>query len=116
MDLLLLSLPWTKRALERSSANKIKFGELPPLPCLTVEDSIISKLYAIKSNSDRVYKKSDVSDIVLIFENNSNLDISYLSDVMTEFELVLPKILEEKNYLLARISRKNRKKTKVLAF
>jgi len=117
VDLLLTTLPWGEDALERAQSNLIEIPGLGPLPCLTVEDMIISKLYALKISSSRRYRKSDIPDVVLMIENNEDLDITYLSDVLTRLELVLPKGIEgEANYLLARISKKNRKKNKSLDY
>ena len=111
LDLLLLTLPWAARALERSRSSLINFPGLGPIPCLTVEDLLISKLFALKNSSVRRYKSSDLPDIVLIFEHNSKIDWNYLSDRMSELELVLPKIVERiVPASLARISRKFRKK------
>ena len=117
VDFLLLSMPWAQTAMERSKSNQINIPSIGLIPCLTVEDLIISKLFALKNNSSRRYRKSDIPDVVLMFEHNSNLDIPYLSNALQELELVLPKIIEqETNYILARISRKNRKKQKSLDY
>ena len=115
LDFLLLTLPWGTAALERSLKNCLDFG-CGKLPCLTVEDMIISKLFAIKNNSSRVYLKSDIPDISLMILNNT-IDLEYLALNMTELELVFPKGLEkEVHHILSRISRRNRKKYKNLEF
>ncbi len=116
IDFLLLTFPWAKNALERAQSNSIDLG-FGFVPCLTVEDLIISKLYAIKQSSIRRYKKSDIPDIALMLEHNSDIDLNYLTDVMTTLELVLPKGIEQDaHYLLSRISRKNRKKDKAIDY
>lgn len=110
VDLLLLSLPWAEKALDRAACNLIDFGA-GPIPCLTMEDVVISKLYALKNSSTRRYKTSDIPDVALILENNPVIDINYLLDCMTELELVLPGAIEkEAHFRLTRLSRKNRKK------
>lgn len=113
VDFLLLTFPWALNALKRSKQNMLKLIGANPVPCLTVEDMIISKLFAIKNNSTRRYKKSDIPDIALMLENNSDVDLNYLSDSMEKLELILPKGVEaEAPPILSRLSRKIRKRSK----
>jgi len=113
IDLLLLSLPWARDALRRAQSNLIRITGIGQVPCLTVEDLIISKLFAIKNNSERRYKKSDISDVALMLENNPGVDLNYLSDSMEKLELVLPKGVEqEADPLLSRLSRRNRRRNR----
>lgn len=113
VDLMLLSFPWAANALERAECNLIDFPGVGRLPCLTVEDMVISKLFAIKNSSSRRYKKSDIPDVALMIENNSDIDLNYLSDSMKMLELILPKGVEqEAPPLIARVSRRIRKKSR----
>ena len=117
VDLLLLSLPWAGVALERSQHNLIEVGGVGRVPCLTVEDLIISKLFAIKNSAERRFKKPDIPDIALMLEHNPDVDLNYLSDVMTMLELILPKGVEQEAApLIARISRKMRRKNRTLDY
>ena len=117
VDFLLMSFPWAKNALERSQNNLIGIRDIGQIPCLTVEDMIISKLFAIKNSPTRRYKKSDIPDIALMLENNVNVDFEYLSNAMESLELLLPKGVEqEAHYSLARVSKKIRRKNKSLDY
>jgi hypothetical protein len=117
VDLLLLSFPWARDALERSQHNLIDIAGIGQVPCMTVEDMIISKLFAIKNNSLRRYKKSDIPDIALMLENNPDVDLNYLSNAMENLELILPKGVEQDApLLLSRISRGIRKKNRKLEY
>lgn len=117
IDLLLLSLPWGKLALERSRHNLIDIPLFGKLPCLTVEDMLISKLFALKNSSERRYKKSDIPDIALMLENNTDLNLNYLSDQMIALELPFPKIVDPLTpVILNRISRKLRRRSRLLHY
>ncbi|MEZ4754142.1 MAG: nucleotidyl transferase AbiEii/AbiGii toxin family protein [Bdellovibrionota bacterium] len=117
VDFLLMTFPWANTALERSKSNLIKISGIGEIPCLTVEDMIISKLFAIKNNSTRRYKKSDIPDIALMLENNADIDLVYLSHSMEVLELILPQGVEsEAHFSLVRISKKMRRRKKLIDY
>jgi hypothetical protein len=92
VDFLLPSIPWFSRALERSKANLVDFG-FGKIPCLTREDLILSKLFALTNRSDRF---KDLDDLQSIFESKAALDLSYLSDRMGELKLKIPEPLRKR--------------------
>lgn len=91
VDFILPEMPWAESALQRAQKNKIDFG-FGKLPCLTVEDIIIAKLYSLSIRSDRF---SDLDDLQQIFKQNSEINLTYLSDRMTIHRLSIPKALKE---------------------
>ncbi|MBX7148202.1 nucleotidyl transferase AbiEii/AbiGii toxin family protein [bacterium] len=91
LDFILPSMPWFKEALERSSLNLIDFGWNKKIPCITVEDIIISKFYSYK-NDPRRYK--DLDDLQSIFEAKHVLDCIYIQNQMRKMSLIAPKALK----------------------
>jgi len=87
LDLLLPTLPWAQSALERAVHNKIDFG-FGLIPCLTVEDILISKIYALKNQPTRFM---DLDDIKSIFESDHSLNLAYIANQMKTLELHFPK-------------------------
>jgi hypothetical protein len=91
LDFILPSFPWFEEALKRAEVNQIDFGLGKPVPALTVEDVIISKLYALKNNAHRF---KDLDDLQSIFQVGHDLDMTYLSGQMMALQLVIPKELK----------------------
>ena len=86
LDFILPAMPWFDTALNRAQFNLIDFG-FAKIPCLTVEDAIITKIYSLGNNASR-YK--DLDDLQAIFLADHPLDIAYLSGQMHQLELSLP--------------------------
>lgn len=91
LDFILPAMPWFAKALERAEKNQIDFGIGDSIPALTAEDVIIAKLYAVKNKPQRFM---DLDDLQSIFAANADLDVGYLTNVMKECELVIPKELK----------------------
>ncbi len=91
VDLILLSVPWVNSALDRAQANAVDFG-FGGVPCLTVEDLVLSKLYAVKNQPTRFM---DLDDIRSILEAQSELDWIYLRDQVKHLELLIPDAIKQ---------------------
>lgn len=91
IDLLLTTLPWVETAVIRAQANRVKVLN-DSYPALTVEDFIISKLYALKNQT----RYKDLDDLEQVLDKNSALDISYLSGKMEALNLVIPKEIRQR--------------------
>ena len=89
LDFILPTMPWVKKALERAQINKINFG-FANIPCLTLEDFILSKLYALKNDPSRF---KDLDDLKSIFEKGAPMDLDYLASEMESLQLAFPKTL-----------------------
>lgn len=89
VDFLLPSIPWCEKALERAVRVDFGFGKIP---CLTVEDFLLSKLFSLANRSDRF---KDLDDLQAIFRAKSKLDLTYLSDRMVELKLRIPQVLKK---------------------
>lgn len=87
VDFILPTLPWVKNAIQRARDNHVDFG-FGPVPALTLEDVILSKLWAL--NTARLRAK-DLDDLQSIFDANHDIDIPYLSGQMHRFEIKIPK-------------------------
>ncbi len=83
VDFLLPGFPWFESALGRAEGNRIDFG-FGPIPCLTAEDIVLSKIYASANRSDRF---QDFDDIKEIFAAGRSLDLNYLSDQIRALDL-----------------------------
>lgn len=90
VDFLLPPVPWFEIALNRSEKNLIDFG-CGKIPCLMVEDVILSKLYALDNRSTRF---KDLDDLQSIFRANTPLDLVYLVDRMKSLKLAIPSALD----------------------
>ncbi len=90
VDLLLSSIPWVADAAKRAQGNMVDFG-FGPVPALTIEDVILSKLYAL--NAARLRAK-DLDDIQSIHEAGNDIDIAYISGQMRRFNITVPKTAE----------------------
>ncbi len=103
LDFILPAMPWFEKALQRAAANEIDFG-FALIPCLTVEDLIISKIYAFHCNPTQRFK--DLDDLQSIFQVGHDLDMTYIQAQLKAYELnpaaianlrqVLPKELRPK--------------------
>lgn len=87
VDILLPAVPWVADAVARAQANQVDFG-FGPVPALTLEDVVISKLFALKSAQMRA---KDLDDLQSIFDAGHELDVPYLSGQMQRFEIVVPR-------------------------
>ena len=86
VDLILLSVPWVNSALDRAQANRVDFG-FGGVPCLTVEDLLLSKLYAVNNQPTRFM---DLDDIRSILESEVSVDWVYLRDQVRHLALTIP--------------------------
>jgi len=86
LDFILPQMPWFESALPRAEENKIDFG-FGKIPCLTVEDIILSKFYSLKNDSLRF---NDLDDLKSIFNAHHDLDLSYLTGQMQKFRFIVP--------------------------
>lgn len=92
VDFLLSGFPWFEKALERAEKNLINFG-FGKIPCLTVEDILLSKFYAVSNRADRFQDFDDIKDI---FQANPKPDLNYLSSRMREMRIKLPSALKHR--------------------
>jgi hypothetical protein len=87
VDLLLPAILWAKDAVRRAQANQVDFG-FGPVPALTLEDVIVSKLSAL--NSARLRAK-DLDDLQSIFAAGHDMDTPYLAGQMQRFKITIPR-------------------------
>ena len=87
LDFILPEMPWFEKAMERAGQNDVDFG-FGPIPCLTVEDVIVAKLYSFKNDERRF---NDLDDLKSIFEASHELDLAYLSGQMQKLDLRVPR-------------------------
>ncbi|MEI7880479.1 MAG: hypothetical protein WCI95_06355 [bacterium] len=87
VDILLPSLPWAKDAVSRAQANQVDFG-FGPVPALTLEDVILSKLYCLMASPIRA---KDLDDLQSVFSANHDIDLPYLAGQMQRFKIIIPK-------------------------
>lgn len=90
IDFILPSMPWPKECIDRSKKNLIDFG-FGKIPCLTPEDLILTKIYAINNQSTRFM---DLDDLKSIFEAELELDLPYLAGQMQVLGLQAPAALK----------------------
>ena len=88
VDLLLPAIPWVESALQRAQANKVDFG-FGPVPVLTIEDMILSKLYVL-----RRLRAKDLDDLQSIFEAGREIDRAYLDGHVRRLGIVIPRATE----------------------
>lgn len=91
LDFIMPEMPWFKNAMDRAQENKIDFG-FDKIPSMTVEDIIISKLYALYNDSSRF---NDLDDLKSIFGAGHDLDLSYISGQMLKLKLAIPLSLKD---------------------
>lgn len=90
LDFILPKMPWFESALIRAEQNNVDFG-FGRLPCLTVEDVIIAKLFSYKNDQTRF---NDLDDLKSIFLANHPLDLDYLCGQIQRLELSIPPALK----------------------
>jgi hypothetical protein len=95
LDLLLPAIPWVCEAVQRAQANPVDFG-FGPVPALTLEDVVLSKLYALGAAHLRA---KDLDDLQSIFEAGHRLDLPYRAGQMQRLEITIPR--EAKPFLPA---------------
>jgi hypothetical protein len=88
VDILLPAIPWVETALRRAQANQVDFG-FGPVPALTLEDAILSKLHALNR-----LRAKDLDDIQSIFESEPDIDIPYLAGQMQRLQPAVPRQVE----------------------
>jgi hypothetical protein len=91
LDFILPAIPWFGDALARAKFNAIDFG-FGPVPCLTKEDVVVSKLYSLRNDPTRF---NDLDDLKSIFKAQSQIDIAYICGQMQKLELSVPNSLKE---------------------
>lgn len=91
LDFILPDMPWFTNALTRAEQNNIDFG-FGKIPCLTVEDLIIAKLFSLKNDQTRF---ADLDDLKSIFLSQRPLDLDYMSGQIQRLGLVVPPPLKE---------------------
>ena len=90
VDLLLSAIPWVADATRRAQDNPIDFG-FGPVPVLTVEDVIVSKLFALSSARLRA---KDLDDLQSIYDADDDIDVAYLASQMRRWKIVVPRQAE----------------------
>lgn len=88
VDILLPSIPWVESALNRARVNEVDFG-FGPVPALTLEDAILSKLHALPR-----LRAKDMDDLQSIFEAQHEIDIPFLVGQMQRFGVDIPRQAE----------------------
>jgi hypothetical protein len=88
VDILLPEIPWVESALHRARANDVDFG-FGPVPTLTLEDAVLSKLYALNR-----LRAKDLDDLQSIFEVDHEIDAAYLAGQMRRFGVTIPRQAE----------------------
>ncbi len=110
LDFILPAIPWFAKAMARAIDNVIDFG-FAKIPCLTVEDLIIAKVYAV-NNSPMRFK--DLDDLQSIFKASHELDFAYLVSELQKYNLKVSSSLKQVlPVALRKIFRKARHQTKV---
>lgn len=84
-DLLLTAVPWVETALARAREHQVDFG-FGKVPVLTLEDVILSKLYAL---GKAVNRPKDLDDIQSIYETDPQPDLIYLQARIDELGIRL---------------------------
>ncbi len=90
IDFLLPVFPWVPDAVERAQGNLIDYG-FAKLATVTVEDLIIAKALAIRSNPTRFQDKDDILSIL----HCQKVDRDYLLRQSKRLALPLPRWLKE---------------------
>lgn len=87
VDILLSAIPWARDAVQRAQSNEVDFG-FGPVPALTLEDVILSKLYSLMAARLRA---KDLDDLQSVFEAGRDMDVPYLAGQMRRFEITVPR-------------------------
>jgi hypothetical protein len=90
LDFILPAMPWFDEAIGRAKFNEIDFG-FGPIPCITKEDVIISKLYSLQNDPSRF---NDLDDLKSIFQAGPDIDIPYICGQMQRLRLSVPDSLK----------------------
>ncbi|MDT8389633.1 MAG: nucleotidyl transferase AbiEii/AbiGii toxin family protein [Lentisphaeria bacterium] len=83
LDILLPALPWAADAVARAQPNTVDFG-FGKVPTLTLEDVVITKLYALDAIPVRA---KDLDDLQAIFAADPDIDMAYLAGQLRRFKL-----------------------------
>ena len=86
VDILLPAIPWMADAIGRAQPNGVDFG-FGTVPILTLEDVIISKLFALRAVPIRA---KDLDDLQSVFAAGHGIDRAYLSGQMRRFGIAVP--------------------------
>ncbi|MFH1263407.1 MAG: nucleotidyl transferase AbiEii/AbiGii toxin family protein [Pseudomonadota bacterium] len=89
VDILLPKMAWVQGAIERAQHHRVDFG-FGKLPTITIEDFIVSKLFALRDNPSRF---KDLDDLQSLFGSNPSLDLVYLAGAFGRYHLTLPREL-----------------------
>lgn len=92
-DFILEKVPWVSEAIARSKSNRVDFG-FGPVPCITVEDFLISKLFSYQ-NQKRRFKDLDDLQSVWINKKNHSFQIEYLAKRLHDLHLKIPKEIKD---------------------
>jgi hypothetical protein len=87
VDLLLSGFPWIQKAVHRAQHNLIDFG-FGAVPCLTIEDVILAKCWAIQTGPLRA---KDLDDLQSIYAGGQEVDDAYLAGQFSRFKIKPPK-------------------------
>lgn len=90
VDVLLPTLGWVEAAVERAQDNEVDFG-FGAVPTITLEDSILSKLFALRTSPMRA---KDIDDLQSIFAASHEIDMAFLAGQMKRFALIVPQAAE----------------------
>jgi len=90
VDILLPTIPWVTDAVQRAQDNEVDFG-FGPVPVLTLEDLVLSKLWSLASAQLRA---KDLDDLQSVFDAGHDPDLAYLSGQMRRLKLVVPRKAE----------------------
>jgi len=91
VDILLPALPWVATAVRRAQDNQVDFG-FGAVPALTIEDVILSKLFALNAACLRA---KDLDDLQSIYDAaDDDIDAAYLSGQMRRFNITVPRKAE----------------------
>lgn len=104
LDILLPQIPWVPEAVRRAQKNLVEVLGSSPLPVLTVEDVIISKLIAY---NNRPTRGKDLEDLGEIISPNRSLDNAYLAKQVKAYGLKVPdRIYQNLHFTVQRAARK----------
>ena len=87
VDILLPSFPWATEAVRRAQANRVNFG-FGPVPALTLEDVVLSKLHCLMATPIRA---KDLDDLQSVFAAGHSLDLPYLAGQIQRIQITIPK-------------------------
>jgi hypothetical protein len=90
VDILLPRMAWVREAVDRAQNHRVDYG-FGKLPTITIEDFIVSKLFALRDNPTRF---KDLDDLQSVFGSNPSLDLVYLTGAFGRYRLTLPRELK----------------------